>query len=72
MQFLNDHQCEAICGGGYSLVLPNIGLGIITPINIGTAVGLLEGSAMVGQGNTSSINTDFIKLLGGSNLLGLR
>jgi hypothetical protein len=71
MQLLNDHQCEAVSGGGYSLVLPNIGLGIITPINIGTAVGILEGSAMVGQGNTANINTDFIKLLGGSNWFGM-
>lgn len=72
MQFLNDHQCEAVCGGGYSLVLPNIDLGIITPINIGTAVGLLEGSAMVGQDNSASINTDFISLLGGANWFGMQ
>ena len=71
MQFLNDHQCQAISGGGYSLVLPNIDVGVITPINVGTAVGLLEGSAMVGQDNTASINTDLISLLGGSNWFGM-
>lgn len=70
MQFLNDHQCEAISGGGYALVLPSINLGVITPINVGTAVGLLEGTAMVGQGNTGSINTTLMDLLAGKNWLG--
>jgi hypothetical protein len=63
MHILNDHQSEAISGGGYSLVLPDINLGIITPINIGTAVGLLEGNAMVDQGNTADINTAWLNLL---------
>ena len=67
MQILNDNQCEAISGGGYSLVLPSIDLGIITPINIGTAVGLLEGSAMVDQGNTANISTTLASLLGGGS-----
>jgi hypothetical protein len=71
MQILNDHQCEAVSGGGYSLVLPSIDLGIITPINIGTAVGLLEGTAMVGQDNTANISTTLASLLGGSNWVGM-
>ncbi len=64
MQFLNDHECEALSGGGYSLVLPNVGLNVITPLNLGVALGLLEGNASVDQGNTANLNTLLLQALG--------
>lgn len=65
MHQLTEAQCEAISGGGYSLVLPNIDLGVITPVNVGTAIGLLDGQATVDQGNTASIQSTIMQLLGG-------
>jgi hypothetical protein len=65
MEFLNDHECEALSGGGYSLVLPNIGLNVITPLNLGVALGLLEGTASVDQGNMTNLNNLLLQALGG-------
>jgi hypothetical protein len=66
MKFLNDHECEALSGGGSSLVLPSIGLNIVTPLNLGVALGLFDATASVLQGNDASTTNMFAQLLKGT------
>ena len=68
MEFLNDHECEAVSGGASSLVLPSIALNVATPLNLGFALGLLDGSATVLQGASSSTSNVLGALLTGMRL----
>ncbi len=65
MKILNDHECEALSGGGSSLVLPSIALNVVTPLNLGVALGLFDAKATVEQGNYGSTTNLLAQLLTG-------
>lgn len=69
MQTLCDRDAEAICGGfGITLpsieISPSILINAVPQINAGTAIGVLGGSAEVGQGNGAAIWNQLTSLRG--------
>lgn len=69
MHNLCDQDAEAICGGfGITLpsieISPNILVNAVPQVNAGTAIGVLGGSAEVGQGNGAVIWNQLTSLRG--------
>jgi hypothetical protein len=69
MHTLCDLEAEGLCGG-FGITLPNIQISpsilvnAVPQINAGTAVGVLGGSAEVGQGNGTFLWNNLTTLIG--------